>query len=493
MSNWTSCTRTLRSRRDIENVDKQSVQLIVLVSMLPTMPGILKLVRYSDGEMRPIVETAVPALKVVDLGSAGVSLSRVGISGLTVRLRGGMGDDEEALVSGLAVRLRGGMGDDEEAAAPGTEVQSTQLVAAPRARPSQDGCVAMATVPSGSRAPAPPADTSGQRVVYDTVAKTWRIEQPADGTVQLRKNMLSGHILYMMGDVDGNRNDFCSGRYNRRDELIGGAPSYIHNKCSDLLIWYVPQHKNWNIGPRRGVIDGKCWMWSSNDPTAQHVTKVDWYRAADRKKIGLRLYSDPTDTQVARSAMDRKSRGELKPDTRDGNPGKRVEAGHARRQPGQESTVPEERLRQDFRVAQQALSAHPSRARVLATASATAVQNCRPGVLHPLRPATECPAPEWSVRSSSDAAASAPTTTSASAATAATAAAAAASAAASTTARGALRTVSLDVGEARIQTPEARPRQPPSATANGTRPIARQGETAAANCCGIDDARAPSH
>ena len=185
--------------------------------------------------------------------------------------------------------------------------------------------MAMATVPSGSRAPAPPADTSGQRVVYDTVAKTWRIEQPADGTVQLRKNMLSGHILYMMGDVDGNRNDFCSGRYNRRDELIGGAPSYIHNKCSDLLIWYVPQHKNWNIGPRRGVIDGKCWMWSSNDPTAQHVTKVDWYRAADRKKIGLRLYSDPTDTQVARSAMDRKSRGELKPDTRDGNPGKRVQ------------------------------------------------------------------------------------------------------------------------------------------------------------------------
>ena len=45
-SNWTSCTRTLRSRRDIENVDKQLVQLVVLVSMLPTMPGILKLVRY---------------------------------------------------------------------------------------------------------------------------------------------------------------------------------------------------------------------------------------------------------------------------------------------------------------------------------------------------------------------------------------------------------------------------------------------------------------
>ena len=35
----------LRSRRDIENVDKQLVQLVVLVSMLPTMPGILKLVR----------------------------------------------------------------------------------------------------------------------------------------------------------------------------------------------------------------------------------------------------------------------------------------------------------------------------------------------------------------------------------------------------------------------------------------------------------------
>ena len=63
MSNWTSCTRTLRSRRDIENVDKQSVQLIVLVSMLPTMPGILKLVRYSVGEMRPMVATALPAFK----------------------------------------------------------------------------------------------------------------------------------------------------------------------------------------------------------------------------------------------------------------------------------------------------------------------------------------------------------------------------------------------------------------------------------------------
>ena len=51
------------SRRDIENVHQQSVQLIVLVSMLPTMPGILKLVRYSDGEMRPMVTTAVPALE----------------------------------------------------------------------------------------------------------------------------------------------------------------------------------------------------------------------------------------------------------------------------------------------------------------------------------------------------------------------------------------------------------------------------------------------
>ena len=44
----------LRSRRDIENVDKQLVQLIVLVSMLPMMAGILKIVRYSVGEMRPI-------------------------------------------------------------------------------------------------------------------------------------------------------------------------------------------------------------------------------------------------------------------------------------------------------------------------------------------------------------------------------------------------------------------------------------------------------
>ena len=32
------------------------------VSMLPTMPGILKLVRYSVGEMRPMVATALPAL-----------------------------------------------------------------------------------------------------------------------------------------------------------------------------------------------------------------------------------------------------------------------------------------------------------------------------------------------------------------------------------------------------------------------------------------------
>ena len=44
---WTSCTRMLRSRRDIENVDKQSVQLIVLVSMLPTVPGMLVLVEAS--------------------------------------------------------------------------------------------------------------------------------------------------------------------------------------------------------------------------------------------------------------------------------------------------------------------------------------------------------------------------------------------------------------------------------------------------------------
>ena len=62
MSNWTSCTRTLRSRRDIENVDKQSVQLIVLVSMLPTVPGMLVLVEYSNDEIRPMVATALPAL-----------------------------------------------------------------------------------------------------------------------------------------------------------------------------------------------------------------------------------------------------------------------------------------------------------------------------------------------------------------------------------------------------------------------------------------------
>ena len=62
MSNWTSCTRTLRSRRDIENVDKQSVQLIVLVSMLPTVPGMLVLVEYSNDEIQPMVATALPAL-----------------------------------------------------------------------------------------------------------------------------------------------------------------------------------------------------------------------------------------------------------------------------------------------------------------------------------------------------------------------------------------------------------------------------------------------
>ena len=62
VSNWTSCTRTLRSRRDIENVDKQSVQLIVLVSMLPTVPGMLVLVEYSNDEIRPMVATALPAL-----------------------------------------------------------------------------------------------------------------------------------------------------------------------------------------------------------------------------------------------------------------------------------------------------------------------------------------------------------------------------------------------------------------------------------------------
>ena len=65
VSNWSSCTRMLRSRRDIENVDKQLVQLIVLVSMLPMMAGILKIVRccaQSVGEMRPMAATALPAL-----------------------------------------------------------------------------------------------------------------------------------------------------------------------------------------------------------------------------------------------------------------------------------------------------------------------------------------------------------------------------------------------------------------------------------------------
>ena len=59
VSRWTSCTRMLRSRRDIENVDKQSVQLIVLVSMLPTVPGMLVLVEYSNDEIRPMVATAL--------------------------------------------------------------------------------------------------------------------------------------------------------------------------------------------------------------------------------------------------------------------------------------------------------------------------------------------------------------------------------------------------------------------------------------------------
>ena len=59
MSNWSSCTRMPRSRRDIENVDKRLVQLIVLVSMLPTVPGMLVLVEYSNDEIRPMVATAL--------------------------------------------------------------------------------------------------------------------------------------------------------------------------------------------------------------------------------------------------------------------------------------------------------------------------------------------------------------------------------------------------------------------------------------------------
>ena len=46
----------------IENVDKQLVQLIVFVSMLPTVPGMLVLVEYSNDEIRPMVATALPAL-----------------------------------------------------------------------------------------------------------------------------------------------------------------------------------------------------------------------------------------------------------------------------------------------------------------------------------------------------------------------------------------------------------------------------------------------
>ena len=40
----------------------QLVQLVVLVSMLPTVPGMIVLVDYSVGEMRPMVATALPAL-----------------------------------------------------------------------------------------------------------------------------------------------------------------------------------------------------------------------------------------------------------------------------------------------------------------------------------------------------------------------------------------------------------------------------------------------
>ena len=52
----------LSTTRDIENVDTQLVQLVVLVSMLPTMPGMIVLVDYSNDEMRPMVATALPAL-----------------------------------------------------------------------------------------------------------------------------------------------------------------------------------------------------------------------------------------------------------------------------------------------------------------------------------------------------------------------------------------------------------------------------------------------
>ena len=38
------------------------MQLVVLDSTLPMMAGILKIVRYSVGEMRPMAATALPAL-----------------------------------------------------------------------------------------------------------------------------------------------------------------------------------------------------------------------------------------------------------------------------------------------------------------------------------------------------------------------------------------------------------------------------------------------
>ena len=55
-------SHAVHSRRDIENVDTQLVQLVVLDSTLPMMAGILKIVRYSVGEMRPMAATALPAL-----------------------------------------------------------------------------------------------------------------------------------------------------------------------------------------------------------------------------------------------------------------------------------------------------------------------------------------------------------------------------------------------------------------------------------------------
>ena len=61
----------------IENVNKQLVQLIVLVSMLPTVPGMLVLVEYSNDEIRPMVATPLTALDCWFSGRPALSLIHI--------------------------------------------------------------------------------------------------------------------------------------------------------------------------------------------------------------------------------------------------------------------------------------------------------------------------------------------------------------------------------------------------------------------------------